>query len=193
MNGHAHDADAILGDNGNIYRIVGAGGQFLTFSYDNYAGSSERVVPRAILLLDYTPLGETYIATNPASPAQYSTILGTGNRGAADFLHGEAGNDVIYGQTGADTLFGDGQDDILYGNAGADWLSGGTGDDGMLGDDGLLSPSRNGIAEPLFGLAATTQTTVATSGDPQPSVLYITGDMRYVRRSRAVLRRRAAT
>ena len=36
-NGHAHNADTILGDNGVIYRIVSAAGQYLTFNYDNYA------------------------------------------------------------------------------------------------------------------------------------------------------------
>src|SRR4029079_16892883 len=133
-------------------------------NYDNYAGSSERVVPRAVLLLDYTPLGETYIANNPASPAVSTPVAGTGTRGAADFLHGEAGNDLIYGQTGADTLFGDGQDDLVYGNAGADLIRGGTREHRIPGDDGLLSPSRNGIAEPLFGLAATVQSTITQSG-----------------------------
>ena len=38
--GHARDADVILGDNGNIYRLVGtngaSSGDFLTFTYDNY-------------------------------------------------------------------------------------------------------------------------------------------------------------
>src|SRR5262249_36925065 len=37
---HYRDADMILGDNGNIYRLVGTGGTYgnayLTFVYDNY-------------------------------------------------------------------------------------------------------------------------------------------------------------
>ena len=64
---------------------------------------------------------------------------------------------MIHGQTGSDRIWGEGQDDDLYGESGFDWLSGGTGDDGVLGDDGLLLTSRNGMAEPLYGLAATTQ------------------------------------
>src|SRR5690606_13353725 len=35
-NSHARDSDTILGDNGNIYRAVGADGQLLSFGYDNY-------------------------------------------------------------------------------------------------------------------------------------------------------------
>ena len=89
---------------------------------------------------------------------------------------------MIYGETGADTIFGDGQDDQLYGNSGNDWISGGTGDDGILGDDGLLETARNGIAEPLFGLAATTQLTLST-GDGNPDdinvTVNVTGQLNY--------------
>src|SRR5205814_3197939 len=120
-------------------------------------------------LLDYGVYGDTsYIANNPASPAQYATYAGTRtNIGGNDILHGEGGDDVIYGETGADTLFGDGQNDILYGNSGGDWISGGTGDDGVIADDGLLRLQRNGVAEALEGLAATAQGTAAQNGDKQ--------------------------
>ncbi len=169
-NANSQDADVILGDNGDVYRLVGANGQYLTYSYDDYAGETARIIPTAVSLLDYSPYGDSsYVACDPANPGNCWTVssgdprLNT-NIGGADVIHGEGGNDVIYGETGADQLFGDGQDDILYGNSGNDWLDGGTGSDGMLGDDGLLEPSRNGIAEPLFGIAATTQVNV-TTGD----------------------------
>ena len=181
MNGHAHDADAILGDNGNIYRVVGRDRPVPHLRLRQLRGlvGARRPAGRAAARLHADSARRTPRPTRrPRRRA--TTVAGTGNRGAADFLHGEAGNDLIYGQTGADTLFGDGQDDLVYGNAGADWISGGTGDDGILGDDGLLSPSRNGIAEPLFGLAATVQSTSPQSGDQQPSTLYVTGDLRYV-------------
>src|SRR5207247_10026647 len=43
--GHARDADVVVGDNGNIYRIVkSAGGGFATFNYDDYAGTT-RIIP----------------------------------------------------------------------------------------------------------------------------------------------------
>ena len=53
-----------------------------------------------------------------------------------------------------------------------DWISGGTGDDGILGDDGLLLTSRNGVAEPLYGLAATTQIVALAPGDKQTTTIY---------------------
>ena len=162
-NGHAHDADVILGDNGDIFRVVGANGQFLTFIYDTAgyptrpSGSSRAVV----VLLDYSPTGDaSYIAATDAArtrPRPDRSPAPNTNIGGGDFLYGEAGDDVIHGQAGADTIFGDGGNDLLYGEAGGDWISGGTGDDGVLGDDGLLIPSRNGYAEPLYGIAATTQ------------------------------------
>jgi Ca2+-binding RTX toxin-like protein len=138
----------ILGDNGNIYRIVGTGaanGVYTTFNYDTGAGYALRIIPRAVDLLDYTPA--------------------VGGTGAGDFIHGEAGDDTVHGQAGHDTLYGDGQDDDLYGEAGNDWISGGTGEDGVLGDDGKIMTSRNGIAEPLDGIVASTQQALSTNGD----------------------------
>ena len=59
--GHARDADAIVGDNGNIFRLVGTNGvdtgAYLTFNYDNYPRRDCRIIPRAVQLLDYTPGG----------------------------------------------------------------------------------------------------------------------------------------
>ena len=82
-------------------------------------------------------------------------MTGLRDIGAADELHGESGDDFIYGQTGSDVLFGEGQDDDdLIGGYGHDWISGGTGQDGVLGDDGRIFTSRNGTAEPLYGIAA---------------------------------------
>ena len=61
--GHASDADYILGDNGNIFRLVGINGNdsmaFLTFEYDNYTDGllppdPLNIIPRGIELLDYT-------------------------------------------------------------------------------------------------------------------------------------------
>src|SRR5205085_1473097 len=59
--GHAHDSDTVVANNGDIVRLVGtAGGThatlFLAFAYDNYAGT-EKIVPRAVTLLDYTAGG----------------------------------------------------------------------------------------------------------------------------------------
>jgi Ca2+-binding RTX toxin-like protein len=153
---HARDADMILGDNGNIHRLVG-----LAFAYDNYG--SLKIVVRAPVLLDYTPGGPDF-STNAGSDI-----------GGNDILRGESGDDSMYGQMGDDVLFGDAQDDDLIGGWGHDWISGGTGDDGVLGDDGRIYTARNGTAESLYGLAATTQTTIATPGNHNIAVIFPTG------------------
>jgi Ca2+-binding RTX toxin-like protein len=134
--GHALDSDFILGDNANVFRLVGVNGvdsgNFLTFTYDNYG--TETIIPRAIQLLDYTFGGSS------------SDI------GNDDLIHGEAGDDLIYGMTGNDVLFGEGQDDDMFGGTGHDRIYGGTGEDGILGDDGIFFTSRNGQTETLYGL-----------------------------------------
>ena len=120
--GHARDADMILGDNGTIFRLVGAGTSPLAFNYDNYnagTGSLNKIVVRAARLLDYTPGGSDFNATAAALDI-----------GGPDEIHGESGDDSIYGMRGDDTLFGKGQDDNIVGGYGNDWISGGAGDDG---------------------------------------------------------------
>ena len=180
-NGHARDADTIVGDNGNIYRLVGVNGTvggaasgvaysagFLSFNYDDYAGSTIKIIPRAASLLDYTPGGPSFNA------AAASTDIGTANE-----VHGEAGDDFIYTGKGNDVIFGDGQDDDIVAGYGNDWVSGGTGDDGIIGDDGRIYTSRNGKAEPLNGVAtATVQATVATGGNVQIADVNITGQLK---------------
>jgi len=150
IDGHARDADVILGDNGNIYRVVGTNGSdsgaYLGFAYDNYGG--EKIVVRAVDLIDYTEGGPDYDAAALT------------DNGAGDEIHGEAGDDSIYGQMGSDALFGDGQNDDLIGGWGSDWISGGTGNDGVIGDDGRIMTSRNSTSygEGLYGIAALAST-----------------------------------
>jgi Ca2+-binding RTX toxin-like protein len=151
-NGHATDSDTIVGDNGDIHRLVGInsgiGGAYLMFNYDiNRPGetsSTLRIVPRAVTLVDYTPGG-----------IDYSAAAGS-DLGGNDEIHGESGDDFVYGMVGNDILFGDGQDDDLIGGWGNDWISGGTGQDGILGDDGRIYTSRNssGYGEALYGIGA---------------------------------------
>ncbi|HEY1100358.1 MAG TPA: calcium-binding protein, partial [Myxococcota bacterium] len=157
-NGHARDADVVLGDNGRVFRIL-SGGNYASFAYDgglvatggskqpvnattlgynNPSGyGTEKIQVRAFELIDYTP-----------------GVGGVGGNFGDDRIFGEAGDDTIHGMAGSDSLFGDGQDDDLYGGTGHDWIHGGTGEDGVVGDDGLIKTSRNGLAEPLYGLAA---------------------------------------
>ena len=73
---HAEDSDAIAGDNANIYRLVGVNGvetgNFLSFRYDEGRGS-ERIIVRAVELLDYTPGGVDYDAASAARVSNGST------------------------------------------------------------------------------------------------------------------------
>ncbi|MGH8621098.1 MAG: hypothetical protein ACRET3_03075, partial [Burkholderiales bacterium] len=194
---HGRDADAITGDNANIYRLVGTngtdGGAFLTFNYDLNGLTAEgyaaglRIIPRAVQLLDYTPGGPDFTPTVESGPADIAINPATGLRdiGAADEVHGESGDDFIYGMVGGDVLFGDGQDDNMVGGYGADWMSGGTGDDGMLGDDGRLFASRNSATygEPLYGIsaipAAEINALISTPGGMRQAVINVDGLLKY--------------
>src|SRR5262249_12193668 len=119
---HASDADQILGDNGNLFRLVtttsqAPGTTFLTFVYDSTPdiGSDPnpprtpqsrgpvRIIPRAYQTLDYTP--------GIASPADI---------GGSDLIHGEDGDDFIHGEVGNDVLYGDAWDDQIIGGTGMD-------------------------------------------------------------------------
>jgi Ca2+-binding RTX toxin-like protein len=173
--GHANDSDMLLGDNGNIYRLVGVGTGGATaplqFGYDQSSAfenrGSVRIVVRAADLLDYTPGGADVSAA------------ALGDIGAADEIHGESGDDFIYGMKGSDVLFGEGQDDDIIGGYGNDWISGGTGQDGVIGDDGRIFTSRNGTADPLNGvLVATQQSSVSTPGGVQQADLNVTGQLK---------------
>ena len=178
--GHARDADFMMGDNANIFRLVKGGATaspsdpndvFRTFAYDTYAGGL-RIIPRGMEELDYTLGGADYAG------GSYVNGVANADNGAADLMHGESGDDVIFGMTGSDMLFGEGQDDDIIGGYGNDWMSGGTGQDGGLGDDGLIYTSRNGTAEPLNGIAATTEQTISTPGQIQQAVINVAGELK---------------
>ena len=166
VDGHSRDADTILGDNGNIFRLVGTRGvapaaaAFLTFNHDESA-AGHKIIPRAFVLLDYT-----------------QGARAAADRGNDDLLHGEGGDDTLHGMTGNDVIFGEGEDDDLYGGSGYDRLYGGTGADGILGDDGKLRTSRNGLTEPLNGLfTANAQALLETNGPFVGAVSFVAGEL----------------
>jgi Ca2+-binding RTX toxin-like protein len=164
-NGHSRDADFMMGDNANVYRLVNAGTDaFLRFNYD--ANYGLRIIPRAMEQLDYTLGGGDFDGAGYNALGQAKVTDEPADNGAADLMHGESGDDVIFGMTGSDVLFGEGQDDDIVGGYGHDWISGGTGQDGVLGDDGLLYTSRNSVdGEPLYGIAPL----LDKDGDPRYS------------------------
>lgn len=160
---HAEDADTILGDNGQIYRILDAAGSYESFVYANAAieaGYEQALRPRAVNLLDYEYHYEDDGSGKDVLHFSTPDVDGL-TVGAGDLVYGESGDDVVHGMIGDDVLFGNSDDDDLYGQVGNDVILGGTGRDGILGDDGLILTSRNdeqanqnddALAEPLHGI-----------------------------------------
>ena len=173
---HARDADAIVSDNGDIIRIAGINhvdgmvpgapptNLYPTFNYDTHGpeGRTSTIVVRGVRLIDYTPGGPDYSATNGLGlfPGFDGTSCHGTNKyhdiGGYDEVHGETGDDTIYTGCGNDFAYGDAQDDDIVMGWGQDWADGGTGEDGVLGDDGRIYTSRNSSSygEPLYGILA---------------------------------------
>jgi VCBS repeat-containing protein len=78
----------------------------------------------------------TGLAFIDINPDPNITDWQTSDDGAADELHGEAGNDWLEGGAGDNILDGGTGDDALEGGAGDDTLIGGSGNDYMIGDFG---------------------------------------------------------
>jgi Ca2+-binding RTX toxin-like protein len=184
VNAHSRDADTILGDNGNIYRLVDAAGPYLTLIYDQTPdedGSRRGYLRSVVRATEWTggTDGEDYTPGGPDFDPDNSLR----NIGAADEIHGEAGDDTIYGLVGDDVIYGDGQDDDLIGGYGNDWISGGAGQDGVLGDDGRIYTSRNdGHAETLYGIAGLAQNEldveIETSDSIQKAIINVSGALK---------------
>lgn len=179
---HARDADMILGDNGRIFRVVestdAANSSYVSFNYDAlddnadehyaaHARGDERIVVRAAEMIDYTLGG-----------ADVDAVSAAGDLGQGDEIHGESGDDSLYGLVGDDTLYGDSEDDDIIGGYGHDWMSGGTGQDGVIGGDGRIWTSKNttdaGLAETLYGIGTVaTNELIATNGDIHQAVIHV--------------------
>lgn len=169
----ATDADTILGDNGDVFRLVtgvdsdGDGTiddvVYERFNYDRDATTANGFVddgfgtdaltirPRAVDSSDY---GYEYI-DHDGDPSTRERLSFTASaRGEGDLIYGESGDDVIHGMSGNDVAFGNSGHDDLHGGIGTDFLLGGTGVDGVVGDDGLVLTSRNSddFGEPLHGI-----------------------------------------
>src|SRR5262249_54704082 len=120
-----------------------------------------RVIPRVYQELDYTP--------GVASPSDI---------GGSDLVYGEKGDDTILGETGNDVLYGGAGDDNIIRGPGRDKISGGTGEAATLGDDGLIYNSRNGFAEPLYGISVQQQQTISLPGPWTGAVVNITNELK---------------
>lgn len=168
---HARDADVIIGDNGNVFQIIGADDAYLSFNYDalDATRGDLRIIPRAFDLLDYVP--------GTGDPSADGIHCG------GDILYGEDGDDIIHGMTGNDVIYGGAGDDDLYGGTGHDWISGGAGDDGILGDDGKIFTSRisSQYGEPLHGVSALPANqlnkTISSAGNHHMATINVAGSI----------------
>ena len=169
--GHARDADTIVGDNGQIIRIVGINGVDV-----NPTATSPAAV-RHVQLRQLRPARRSSSAasrcstTRRAAPTSGPTCSATRRHGRefgllADVRHrrrttrstARPATTPSTSAAATTSLFGDAEDDDLIGGWGNDWISGGTGQDGVLGDDGRIFTSRNTagniaqFSEPLYGI-----------------------------------------
>jgi len=78
---------------------------------------------------DYRPLGDLVLAGDEKNN---SIQAGAGN----DRIHGNQGDDLLWGYGGDDSIFGGAGQDQLYGLDGDDYLIGGGGNDALFGDNG---------------------------------------------------------
>ncbi len=196
---HSRDADYMMGDNANVFRVVTAGDLFREFNYDQSTlyedRGDERIVVRAMQQLDYAPGGGDFQDGGYNTDGQATVTAMPVDNGLADLIHGESGDDQIFGMTGSDVIFGNSDDDDIIGGYGHDWISGGTGQDGVLGDDGLIYTSRNStLGEPLYGIAGllanTNQTDtknidgnvldeeISTPGDIHVAMINVSGELK---------------
>ena len=184
---HARNASVILGDNGNIFRLVGTNGldsgTDLHFNFDRARHVDPNVAlliyARGVDLLDYQRW-QLALDHGFAIPADlgFEEVIG-----ASDLIRGESGDDRIYGMGGDNAIFGDGGDDAIVGGYGDNWISGGTGNDGIISDDGVVLTSRNNttLPESLYGIAALANVNVeiSTPGNHQHAVIDIDGELKH--------------
>ena len=160
----------------------GRASAYLQFGYDKSSPfedrGDERIVVRAMRQLDYTLGGADF-----AGGSYDVNGVANADNGRGDLIHGESGDDYIFGMTGSDVIYGESDDDDIVGGYGNDWISGGTGQDGVIGDDGLIFTSRNGtLGEALYGIAGLLASDAAlkyNNGNALDEIISTPGDAQY--------------
>jgi len=213
-NGHAHDSNVITANNADIVRPVGTGGQvgqappggvmspigFLTFNYDinGFLAASERIIPRTVALLDYTPGGPDLAGQLPNPQVTGSKATnGVGDIGGTpetidgvalmkgSEIHAESGDAFIYGGPANDTIYGGGQNDTIITGYADNWVSGGYGDQCIIGGGGRCLASRDSstYGEPLYGIdkipAGQISELITTPGNVQQATINIEAALKY--------------
>ncbi len=172
LDGYAHDANVIVANNGDVVRLVGAGSGYaaaggltsplgyLEYNYDvyGYPTATERIIARAVTLLDNTPGGPDLagevpggancgttvtcgpLVTGAKSVNGHYDIGGTpipagwdGNGQAAGTL--QAGSE-IHAESGNAFIYGGPADDTIFGGAQDDTIILGYGDNWVSGGRG---------------------------------------------------------
>jgi hypothetical protein len=176
----AHDtnADVMLANNGDIFRLVGTGG-YLKFNYDNYT-TTAHIVPRAVRRLDYTPGGPDLAGQPGPLVTGAAASNGVGDIGGPFEVHAEQGDAWIYGGPNKGVIFGGGQNDTILTGYGNDWVSGGHGETCIIAGDGQCYASRDTMTEPLYGITTpTAQAMIATPGNHQQALINVTLALKY--------------
>ena len=178
--GHAHDADVILGDNGNIFRLVRRGRRRLPhLQLRQLRGLVERDHPARVPLLDYTPGEHTSRLTRRHRPVLDDPRHRRPRRRRLPPRRGRRRHDLRPDRRRRALRRRPGRHPLRQRRA-TTGSSGGTGDDGVLGDDGVMltEPQRHGRAalsashaDGADGIESGTH-----AATRQPGELYITGD-----------------
>jgi Ca2+-binding RTX toxin-like protein len=161
-NGHAHDSDTIVANNGDIFRLVGASGQigvptgsgiamsggYLAYNYDvnGYAGATEHIVVRAVRLLDYTPGGPDLASQPGPLVTGAKASNGVGDIGGAPLTTAgcpttwvpqcqQKGNE-IHAEGGDAFIYGGPANDTIFGGGQNDTIVTGYGDNWVSGGYG---------------------------------------------------------
>jgi Ca2+-binding RTX toxin-like protein len=118
------DHDVMLGDNGDIERVVDPEDSSQWAEDEVIEGARKRIVT----LLDREKTGATFDSVN-----------------GPDRMQGNDGSDRMYGEGDSDLVQGNADDDLIEGNQAGDWLEGNGGEDDIIGGSSLYA-SDGGIA-----------------------------------------------
>lgn len=94
--------------------------------HDWAAGDNASITPSTA-----TDVDGSYLRAVTLHPTTLATAAGR------DEIHGELGNDRIFGQNADDNLNGEDGDDFIWGNQGDDTLNGAAGQDDLIGGNGI--------------------------------------------------------
>jgi hypothetical protein len=161
-NGHAHNADVIIANNGDIVRLVGTNGQygaagpgenmyngFLTFNYDvyGYTGATEHVIARGVKRLDFTPGGPDLAGQSGPLVTGSKATNGVGDIGGHPLPCNETAaqqalapcqqqGSEIHVEAGDAFVYGGPANDVIFGGGQNDTIILGYGDNWVSGGRG---------------------------------------------------------